>query len=119
MRKEQWFWIAVYVDLKLFVKIGKSPLFELRHMDAEANISQKPTLASEKKLLEESRITKSEVVESDEKYVHHSPSRSNPWSTDKPVSKQSSAVCVYTYKVNYLDFHPYYFLSLYFFPTMC
>lgn len=78
---------------------GKSPLFELRHMDAEANISQKPTLASEKKLLEESRITKSEVVESDEKYVHHSPSRSNPWSTDKPVSKQSSAVCVYTYKI--------------------
>lgn len=101
------------------MKIGKSPLFELRHMDAEANISQKPTLASEKKLLEESRITKSEVVESDEKHVHHSPSRSNPWSTDKPVSKQSSAVCVYTYKVNYLDFHPYYFLSLYFFPTMC
>ncbi|KAJ9684707.1 hypothetical protein PVL29_016935 [Vitis rotundifolia] len=82
---------------------GKSPLFELRHMDAEANISQKPTLASEKKLLEGSRMTKSEekseVVESDEKHVHHSPSRSNPWSTDKPVSKRTSAVCVFTYKI--------------------
>lgn len=100
------------------MKIGKSPLFEVRHMDADANISQKRTLAPEKKLLEGSKMTKSEekseVVESDEKHVDHSPSPSNPWSSDKPVSKRSSAVCVYTYKVNYLDFHPYYSFSIFF-----
>ena len=85
-------------------------------MDIEADIPQRPTLESEKKFLEGSRMTKSEEkseVESDEKkHVYYSPTSTNQWSTNKPVNKQSSGVCVYTYKVNSLDFHPYFSFSL-------
>lgn len=91
-------------------------MFEVRHMDIEADIAQRPALASEKNFLEGSRMTKNEEkseVGSDEKHIYYSPSRSNQWSTDKPTSKRGSGICVYTYKVNSLDFHPFFFLCIF------
>ncbi|XP_050250027.1 protein SEEDLING PLASTID DEVELOPMENT 1-like [Quercus robur] len=82
---------------------GKSPLFEIRHMDADDNDSLKFTLLPEKSHIEESNMNDgkdvSSDIESDEEEVGHPPSWSKKQSTSIYVKKRSSPVCVYTYKI--------------------
>lgn len=95
--------------------IGKSPLFEIRHMDADDNDSLKFTLLPEKSHIEESNMNDgkdvSSDIESDEEEVGHPPSWSKKQSTSIYVKKQSSPVCVYTYKVNSSSLHLHSFFS--------
>nr|POE53669.1 uncharacterized protein ycf45 [Quercus suber] len=82
---------------------GKSPLFEIRHMDADDNDSLKFTLLPEKSHIEESNMNDgkdvSSDIESDEEEVGHPPSWSKKQSTSIYVKKRSSPVCVYTDKI--------------------
>ncbi|KAL0004305.1 hypothetical protein SO802_011866 [Lithocarpus litseifolius] len=82
---------------------GKSPLFEIRHMDADDNNSLKFTLLPEKSHIEESNMNDgkdvSSDIESDEEEVSHPPSWSKKQSTSIYVKKRSSPVGVYTYKI--------------------
>ncbi|KAK4597968.1 hypothetical protein RGQ29_015470 [Quercus rubra] len=82
---------------------GKSPLFEIRHMDADDNDSLKFTLLPEKSHIEESNMNDgkdvSSDIESDGEEVGHPPSWSKKQSTSICVKKRSSPVCVYTYKI--------------------
>ena len=95
---------TVNLKLNFYWVVGKSPLFEIRHMDADDNDSLKFTLLPEKSHIEESNMNDgkdvSSDVESDEEEVGHPPSWSKKQSTSIYVKKRSSPVCVYTYKVN-------------------
>ncbi|KAL4621550.1 hypothetical protein ACB092_06G237000 [Castanea dentata] len=82
---------------------GKSPLFEIRHMDADDNDSLKFTLLPEKSHIEKSNKNDgkdvSSDIESDEEEAGHPPSWSKKQGTSIRVKKRSSPVCVYTYKI--------------------
>lgn len=94
--------------------IGKSPLFEVRCVDVDASDSLKSTLIPEKSHIETYDMTDgkniSHEVESDEEDLVHSPSWSKKQSTSRSAKKRSSAVCVYTYKVDSSSLH---FLSFF------
>ncbi|XP_062156944.1 protein SEEDLING PLASTID DEVELOPMENT 1 isoform X2 [Alnus glutinosa] len=79
---------------------GKSPLFEVRCMDVDANDS---TLIPENSHIEKYDMTDgkniSPDVESDEEDFVLPPSWSKKQSTSRSTKKRSSAVCVYTYKI--------------------
>lgn len=85
--------------------IGKSPLFEIRQMNAEHDEPLKATPITRERYLEDSELTinedKSTEVESDEENEDYLPVRFKKQSTKRSVRKSSSPVCVYTYKVNY------------------
>ncbi|KAK9265792.1 hypothetical protein L1049_003532 [Liquidambar formosana] len=82
---------------------GKTPLFEVRHMDDEANNSPKSTLLPDKSHPQVSMLTNnidnSAEKESDEEYVNYPLTHSKKWSTTRSVSRRSMPVCVYTYKI--------------------
>lgn len=83
---------------------GKSPLFELRHIDDEASSSLKSSSSPQKNLVEDSKQAnnqdeKVETVSDDEgvDYFHKSRNLGN----DRYVKKRNSPLCVYTFKVNF------------------
>ncbi|KAL5735052.1 hypothetical protein ACOSP7_032913 [Xanthoceras sorbifolium] len=82
---------------------GKSPLFEIRQMDAEYDETLKSTLIPRENYLEEPKLTISDEkgveVESDEEDEDNSQKLFNKWSTKRSLSQRSSPVCVYTYKI--------------------
>ncbi|XP_050386358.1 protein SEEDLING PLASTID DEVELOPMENT 1 isoform X2 [Argentina anserina] len=83
---------------------GKSPLFEVRRIDPDADDSSMPTQVSEHNYLKASDfvVTKdivASVLESDEDDLDLSPSVSRRLSIDKSVKKRSSPVCIYIYKI--------------------
>ncbi|KAM4094344.1 hypothetical protein ACJW30_06G189200 [Castanea mollissima] len=82
---------------------GKSPLFEIRHIDADDNDSLKFTLLPEKSHIEKSNKNDGKDVSSDIEYdeeeAGHPPSWSKKQSTSIHVKKRSSPVCVYAYKI--------------------
>ena len=106
---------TVNLKLNFYWVIGKSPLFEIRHMDADDNDSLKFTLLPEKSHIEESNMNDgkdvSSDIESDEEEVGHPPSWSKKQSTSIYVKKRSSPVCVYTYKVNFSSLYLHSFFS--------
>uniref|UniRef100_A0A2P2K340 ATP binding protein n=1 Tax=Rhizophora mucronata TaxID=61149 RepID=A0A2P2K340_RHIMU len=82
---------------------GKTPLFEIRHMDAEADDSLKHTLIIGKNHVEHEgvKITEyrgDEVLSEEEDEDHHS-HQSKKCKTSISVGKKSAPVCVYTYKI--------------------
>uniref|UniRef100_A0A5B7BEW5 AAA+ ATPase domain-containing protein n=1 Tax=Davidia involucrata TaxID=16924 RepID=A0A5B7BEW5_DAVIN len=81
---------------------GKSPLFEIRRMDAETNNSLKSTPTPTKDHLEEPELpnngNKSTEIESDKEDGDCSPS-SKKSSINRSLSKRSSPMYVYTYKI--------------------
>lgn len=89
--------------------IGKSPLFEIRRMQFEANDPLKSTPTFD----EESREDHSSAdntglrndIESDEENIVHHSSKAKSCSTNQSTRKRSSPVSVYTYKVNILTDH--------------
>lgn len=91
--------MTTVTDGKLFWTLGKSPLFEIRHMDDEAkNKYLKFTPMPEKNHLDFEVATnehESREIESDEEEDFSDSMKSN---TNR-VSKRSSPVYVYTYKV--------------------
>lgn len=99
-----------YFNLKFFLVVGKSPLFEIRHVDADANGSCKSISLPEKNYLEVSDFTlkkdiDSSGIEYDDEDLDHSPKQSKKFSSKKSVKKRSSPVCVYIYKVYYLGLY--------------
>ncbi|KAM5555899.1 protein SEEDLING PLASTID DEVELOPMENT 1 [Rosa sericea] len=83
---------------------GKSPLFEVRRIDADADDSGMSTQISEPNYQKVSDfgVTKdiiASVLESDEEDLDPSPKVSRRLSSDKSVKKRSSPVCIYTYKI--------------------
>ncbi|KAK9913152.1 hypothetical protein M0R45_036976 [Rubus argutus] len=83
---------------------GKSPLFEVRRIDADADESCMSTQIPEQKYLKISDFIVNKdidaaVIESDEEDLDHSPNLSRKLSSDKSVKKRSSPVCIYTYKI--------------------
>ncbi|RXH94206.1 hypothetical protein DVH24_023890 [Malus domestica] len=83
---------------------GKSPLFEIRRVDADANSSCKSISLPEKNYLEVSDFTlkkdiDSSGIEYDDEDLNHSPKQSKKFSSKKSVKKRSLPVCVYTYKI--------------------
>ncbi|KAF6140286.1 hypothetical protein GIB67_000334 [Kingdonia uniflora] len=82
---------------------GKSPLFEIRHMDTKANDYVITTAAPEKDDVKETEIHYNEdigfEVEPIGDAVEYPATRTNTWSSSESVSKRTSAVCVYTYKI--------------------
>ncbi|KAA8539259.1 hypothetical protein F0562_025951 [Nyssa sinensis] len=81
---------------------GKSPLFEVRRMDPETNNSLKSTPTPKKDYLEGPELAnngnKSTEIEPDKEDGDCSPN-SKKFSTDRSLSKRSSPVYVYTYKI--------------------
>ncbi|XP_057979241.1 protein SEEDLING PLASTID DEVELOPMENT 1 [Malania oleifera] len=82
---------------------GKPPLFEVRHINAQANNSLQPTPTHERNHLEASVLTSNEgknaAVESDEKDEDDPPNHSKKWGRNESVTRRSSPVCVYPYKI--------------------
>lgn len=98
------------IQLKSFLVTGKTPLFEVRRIDAEANDSRKSIPLPEKNCLKISNFTVNEDIDAsadiefDGEDLDHSPNWSKNQSK-KPGSnislkKQRLPVCIYTYKVN-------------------
>ena len=81
--------------------IGKSPLFEIRHMECEANSSLKSIPSPEKNHLKEPELDDNEgrrfQLESDEEDGDYSPIKK--LSRKRTVSKRRSPLYLYTYKV--------------------
>ncbi|KAF8403132.1 hypothetical protein HHK36_011229 [Tetracentron sinense] len=81
----------------------KSPLFEVRHMDAKANNPLNSTVLPDKNLLEGSEIPinkdNSAEMEPIKDVVNYPAKRTKKWSTNRSVGKRSTPVCVYTYKI--------------------
>ncbi|KAM2647875.1 hypothetical protein TB1_001069 [Malus domestica] len=83
---------------------GKSPLFEIRHVDADASGSRKSISIPEKSYLQVSDFTAKKNIdaadiESDNEDLDHSPTRSKKLSSKRSVKKRSLPVCVYAYKI--------------------
>ncbi|KAJ0046687.1 hypothetical protein Pint_05972 [Pistacia integerrima] len=82
---------------------GKSPLFEVRKMDAENDDPLKFTPIFRESYLEESELSinedKSSEVESDEEDEDYSPIHFKKQNAKKSLIKRSLPVCVYTYKI--------------------
>ncbi|KAM1161951.1 hypothetical protein ACFX13_001097 [Malus domestica] len=83
---------------------GKSPLFEIRHVDADASGSRKSISIPEKSYLQASDFTAKKNIdaadiESDNEDLDHSPTRSKKLSSKRSVKKRSLPVCVYAYKI--------------------
>ena len=80
--------------------IGKSPLFEIRHMECEANSSLK-SIPSPENHLKETELDDNEgrrfQFESDEEDGDNSPNKK--LSRNRTVSKRRSPLYVYTHKV--------------------
>ncbi|KAF3434042.1 hypothetical protein FNV43_RR25145 [Rhamnella rubrinervis] len=86
---------------------GKSPLFEIRHMVADANDHPETTPIFEKLDLEKSDWTTAKDMvskeESDDEDTDQSPSWSQKWSSFGLVNKRSSPMRIYTYKIHDAD----------------
>ncbi|KAL6126415.1 hypothetical protein ACLB2K_074464 [Fragaria x ananassa] len=87
---------------------GKSPLFEVRRIDADADDSCMPTQISEHNYLKASDFVVTtdivaSVLESDEEDLDPPPNVSRRLSSDKSAKKRSSPVCIYTYKILQAD----------------
>lgn len=82
---------------------GKSPLFEVRHMECEANSSLESTPTLEKNHKKGSELDNDEdrmsQIESDEEDRDYSQINSMKLSRNITVSKRRSPVYVYTYKI--------------------
>ncbi|KAM1069108.1 hypothetical protein EV1_000989 [Malus domestica] len=83
---------------------GKSPLFEIRHVDADASGSRNSISIPEKSYLQVSDFTAKKNIdaadiESDNEDLDHSPTRSKKLSSKRSVKKKSLPVCVYAYKI--------------------
>ncbi|VVA12177.1 PREDICTED: single-stranded [Prunus dulcis] len=88
---------------------GKTPLFEVRRIDAEANDSRKSIPLPEKNCLKISDFTVNEDIdasadiESDREHLDHSPNWSKNHSkrpgSNISLKKQRLPVCIYTYKI--------------------
>ncbi|XWS66223.1 hypothetical protein CRYUN_Cryun05aG0181200 [Craigia yunnanensis] len=96
---------------------GKSPLFEIRQMEAEANIPLKSTLMPKIDHLEQSDLPvnkeKCAEVDFDEEDEDYLPNPIKEKRLIRSVSKRSSPICVYTYKVKYTSFHFHFFSILF------
>ncbi|XWS08019.1 hypothetical protein CRYUN_Cryun41cG0041300 [Craigia yunnanensis] len=81
----------------------KSPLFEIRQMEAEANITLKSTLMPKIDHLEQSdlsvNIEKCAEVDFDVEDEDYLPNPIKKQRLIRSVSKRSSPICVYTYKI--------------------
>ena len=81
--------------------IGKSPLFEIRHMECEANSNLKSIPSPERNHLKEPELDDNEdrrfQFESDEEDGDNSPNKK--LSRNRTVSKRRSPLYVYTHKV--------------------
>lgn len=84
-----------------FCVTGKSPLFEIRKMDAGSNDSQKAIPMSKIICSEKSDLAndKERDTESDEEVEEQSPSHSKKSSSGRSVNKRTSPVRIYAYKV--------------------
>ncbi|XP_057464128.1 protein SEEDLING PLASTID DEVELOPMENT 1-like isoform X2 [Actinidia eriantha] len=84
---------------------GKSPLFEIRHMECEANSSLKSIPSPEKNHLKEPELDDNEgrrfQFESDEEDGDYSPIKK--LSRKRTVSKRRSPLYLYTYKILEVD----------------
>ncbi|GFZ05868.1 P-loop containing nucleoside triphosphate hydrolases superfamily protein [Actinidia rufa] len=84
---------------------GKSPLFEIRHMECEANSSLKSIPSPEKNHLKEPELDDNEgrrfQFESDEEGSDYSPIKK--LSRKRTVSKRRSPLYLYTYKILEVD----------------
>lgn len=78
---------------------GKTPLFEVRQMDAEDNNFLKSTLMPEERKLEHFISTNNEDNSTDIEFDEDDVRRSKKWSTKSSTRKRSTAVRVYTYKI--------------------
>ncbi|KAK3228342.1 hypothetical protein Dsin_000223 [Dipteronia sinensis] len=82
---------------------GKSPLFEIRQMDAEYAETLKSTPIPRESYLEEPKSTisegKSAEVESDEEDEDNSQKLLKDWSNKRSMSQRSSPAFIYTYKI--------------------
>lgn len=85
---------------------GKSPLFEIRHVVADANDPPETTTILEKLYIEKSDFTTKKGIftkeESDVEDIDHSPSWSKKFSSVGLVKKKISPMRIYTYKVHFL-----------------
>ncbi|GAV60736.1 AAA_18 domain-containing protein [Cephalotus follicularis] len=86
---------------------GKSPLFEVRHMDIEDDVSLNSSPPPRTDNLEDSELSCNEDrradVETDEDNEGYHSTWSKKWSTNISLSKRSSPVRVYTYKILEVD----------------
>lgn len=82
---------------------GKSPLFEIRHLQFKANDPLKSTPPFEEESREEHSSADntglSNNIESDEEDMDHHSSKAKSHSTNRSARKRSSPVSVYTYKI--------------------
>ncbi|GKU91663.1 hypothetical protein SLEP1_g5501 [Rubroshorea leprosula] len=82
---------------------GKSPLFESRQLDDDADNSLKPIVISKKDHMEVSEMSlqeeKSAEVFSDEEDEDYLPNRFHKRGANGSMSKRSSPIFVYTYKI--------------------
>ncbi|XP_052200597.1 protein SEEDLING PLASTID DEVELOPMENT 1 isoform X1 [Diospyros lotus] len=81
---------------------GKTPLFEVRHMDVEANRSLKSTPMPKKNLIEEAELDNSEErpqIQCDKEDEGYSQNNFKKLSGNRNFSKWRSPVYVYTYKI--------------------
>ena len=97
---------------------GKSPLFEIRQMEAEANSPLKSALMPTKiDHLEQSDLPvnkeKCAEVDFDEEDEDYLPNPIKENRLISSVSKRSSPICVYTCKVKYTSFHFHYFFIIF------
>ncbi|KAL0403515.1 UNVERIFIED_CONTAM: protein SEEDLING PLASTID DEVELOPMENT 1 [Sesamum radiatum] len=85
---------------------GKSPLFEVRHLDAEANNASKSTQPTEEDHAVEAKATigktEEDKVESDNEEEYYYP-KSKKVNSSVSVSKKSYPLYVYTYKIQEAD----------------
>lgn len=81
---------------------GKSPLFEVRQMDANATITTKPTLVPEKHHKGGSVAASNDYREAEAESIENanfSAEGTKKWKSNRPGSNKSSPVRVYTYKI--------------------
>ncbi|EEF29006.1 protein SEEDLING PLASTID DEVELOPMENT 1 [Ricinus communis] len=81
---------------------GKTPLFEIRHMDTEGDDSLKFTPMNGNNLVEESEpviIKKGDEIDSDEENGYTPSIYFKKHKTRGYVKQRSSPVCIYTYKI--------------------
>lgn len=90
---------------------GKSPLFEVRQMDEEANNSMKSSLRIQKDLVEDSILVSNQIenakklLDDEDEDEDYSP-KTKKLGTVRYAEKRRSPLYVYTFKVDYAHFLP-------------
>ncbi|XAR52328.1 hypothetical protein NMG60_11020323 [Bertholletia excelsa] len=86
---------------------GKSPLFDVRHMDVNTDNLSSSTTILEKKLLKESELNndneRESRISSDQEDEDYSPDNSKILIGNKTINNRRSPVYVYTYKIQEAD----------------